>query len=63
MYDGSFCDEEFHGIGLMTSKDKTEYEGEWHRGRKFGYGHMRHGVEKVLETNTVLDAFIIWLRE
>jgi hypothetical protein len=41
VYEGLFCDELFHGVGMYTYKDGSVYEGQWHRGNRFGHGHMR----------------------
>ena len=41
VYEGSFVDEAFHGFGTYVFKDGSVYEGEWHRGKRFGYGHLR----------------------
>ncbi len=41
VYNGMFADEEFHGVGVYTSKDGTVYEGEWHKGCRFGHGQLR----------------------
>jgi hypothetical protein len=41
IYEGAYSDEEFHGHGMMTYVDGSVYEGEWHRGMRYGYGHFR----------------------
>lgn len=41
LYEGNFCDEFYHGIGMYTYKDGSVYEGSWHRGTRFGHGHYR----------------------
>lgn len=41
VYEGNFCDEFYHGIGMYTYKDGSVYEGSWHRGTRFGHGHYR----------------------
>ncbi len=41
VYEGNFCDESFHGIGMYVYKDGSIYEGSWHRGTRFGHGHYR----------------------
>lgn len=41
VYEGLFCDELFHGVGMYKYKDGSVYEGQWHRGNRFGHGHMR----------------------
>ncbi len=40
-YEGNFCDETYHGIGLYTYLDGSVYEGRWHRGTRFGHGQLR----------------------
>jgi phage FluMu protein Com len=40
-YDGMFSDEEYHGIGIYYFNDGSVYEGEWHRGMRFGHGQFR----------------------
>eukprot|EP01035_Chromulina_nebulosa_P020505 gene20505-26599_t len=40
-YEGEFCDEMFHGVGMYTYNDGSVYEGRWHRGTRFGHGHFR----------------------
>jgi hypothetical protein len=40
-YEGHFCDEMFHGIGMYTCADGSVYEGRWHRGTRFGHGQLR----------------------
>lgn len=41
VYEGKFCDEQFHGIGIYKYIDGSIYEGQWHRGTRFGHGHFR----------------------
>lgn len=41
VYEGQFCDEEFHGHGIFYYSDGSVYEGMWHRGKRFGHGHFR----------------------
>lgn len=41
VYEGHFCDETFHGIGMYTYADGSVYEGRWHRGTRFGHGQLR----------------------
>ena len=41
MYEGMFCDEAYHGTGLYKFADGSVYEGHWHRGTRFGHGHLR----------------------
>jgi hypothetical protein len=41
MYEGMFCDEAFHGTGVYKFADGSTYEGHWHRGSRFGHGHLR----------------------
>jgi len=41
VYEGMFCDELYHGTGIYKFKDGSVYEGHWHRGTRFGHGHMR----------------------
>lgn len=40
-YEGNFCDENYHGIGVYTYQDGSVYEGNWYRGTRFGHGHLR----------------------
>lgn len=48
-YEGNFCDEHFHGIGVYTYQDGSVYEGNWHRGTRFGHGHLRSSEGWVYE--------------
>lgn len=41
VYEGVFCDEQFHGHGIYRFMDGSVYEGMWHRGQRFGHGHFR----------------------
>jgi hypothetical protein len=49
IYEGMFCDELYHGTGMYKFKDGTVYEGHWHRGTRFGHGHMRSSEGWVYE--------------
>jgi hypothetical protein len=46
VYEGSFCDEQMHGVGSFRWMDGSMYEGEWFRGKRFGYGHMKDVKDK-----------------
>ena len=41
VYEGEFCDEMYHGVGMYIYKDGAVYEGNWHKGSRFGHGHFR----------------------
>ena len=41
VYEGQFCDEMYHGVGMYIYSDGSVYEGRWHRGTRFGQGHFR----------------------
>jgi len=41
VYEGYFCDEQFHGSGMFTYEDGSVYEGHWFRGTRFGHGQYR----------------------
>jgi hypothetical protein len=41
VYEGLFCDEQYHGTGMFTYQDGSVYEGNWFRGTRFGHGHYR----------------------
>jgi hypothetical protein len=41
IYEGYFCDEQFHGSGMFTYEDGSVYEGHWFRGTRFGHGQYR----------------------
>lgn len=41
VYEGMFCDEMYHGVGMYVYKDGSVYEGNWHKGSRFGHGHYR----------------------
>jgi len=41
VYEGQFCDEMFHGVGMYSYSDGSVYEGRWHRGTRFGHGLLR----------------------
>ena len=40
-YEGKFADEMYHGIGIYYYSDGSVYEGEWHKGTRFGHGQYR----------------------
>lgn len=41
VYEGMFVDETFHGVGTYVFSDGSVYEGQWHRGNRFGHGQLR----------------------
>jgi hypothetical protein len=41
IYEGHFCDEQYHGTGMFTYEDGSVYEGTWFRGTRYGHGHYR----------------------